>query len=525
LMATLFLTVPWMRTAPVTASSLLYLLWIALLARLTPMLVAVELRRPVYLLLALNLIAVLRAVLPIGEGVRRVFLTIITLVALAGFGWLTRPSTLRRMSLSKWARLVLLIGSRVGLLLMAFAIIANVLGFVSLARVLGTGTLFSAFFAMTLYLVGRVALLALTLLLESPWAGYLSPDVREAIRLWGRRVLILVAVIVWWTRSEVYVFLLQEGLQSTAASVLDSPIGLGSIQFTLGNVVSVLLILGIGFGLAKGISSVMRSVLVAKFPAQRGMPYAASKVTYYILSVVVVLAAVTAAGVDLNKFTVITGAVGVGVGFGLQDIVKNFASGLILLFERPIRVEDTVEVGGLVGTVRRIGARSSTIVTAQGAEVIVPNSNLTSTQVINWTLSSQQRRIEIPVGVAYGTDPERVLSLLVGVAAGHDGVMTDPGPMAFFMGFGESALNFELRFWSAHQDIWFQLKSDITVGVAKALAEAGIEIPFPQRDLHLRSIDPSIAGNALPAAFVPAAPPNQAEPSAKTGPSPAETSA
>ena len=231
------------------------------------------------------------------------------------------------------------------------------------------------------------------------------------------------------------------------------------------------------------------------------MPYAASKVTYYILSVLVLLAAVSAAGVDLNKFTIITGAVGVGVGFGLQDIVKNFASGLILLFERPIRVDDVIELTGMVGTVRRIGARSSTIVTAQGAEVIVPNSNLVSTQVINWTLSSQQRRVEIAVGVAYGTDPQLVLRLLVAEAAAHESVLTNPGPVAFFIGFGDSALNFELRFWSESQDAWFQLKSDVTVAIARALAEAGIEIPFPQRDLHLRSIDPSISRQSLPPAF------------------------
>ena len=268
----------------------------------------------------------------------------------------------------------------------------------------------------------------------------------------------------------------------------------------------------IGFAFAKAFSSVVGNVLVARFPLQRGMPYAASKVTYYILSVLVLLAAVTAAGVDLNKFTVITGALGVGVGFGLQDIVKNFASGLILLFERPIRVDDVIELTGMVGTVKRIGARSSTIVTFQGAEVIVPNSNLVSTQVINWTLSSQQRRIEIVVGVAYGTDPERVLQLLVAEAAAHESVMTNPAPVAFFIGFGDSSLNFELRFWSERQDSWFQLKSDVTVAVARALTEAGIEIPFPQRDLHLRSIDPSVPSQSLPRELAQAAPPGPLPP-------------
>jgi potassium-dependent mechanosensitive channel len=498
LLAVLLLSTPETQSAPLSIVSVIYLLWLGLLARLTPILVEAEIRPPVYLLLGLNLLEIVRAASPFGAGMRRVMLTLLTLVVLGAFGWLTRPAKLRLMPLSKWSRLIFQIASRVGLLLITVALIANIFGFVSLSRVLGVGTLLSAFFATALYFVVRIALLALAILLESPWLGYLSNEVREAIRLWASRVLVLIAVAVWWTRSEIYVFMLQAGIRETATSVLDFPIGLGRIQFTIGNVLSVLLILGIGFALAKGFSSVVRSVLVAKFPFQRGIPYAISKVTYYILAVLVLLAAVTAAGVDLNKFTVITGALGVGVGFGLQDIVKNFASGLILLFERPIRVDDIIELTGMVGTVRRIGARSSTLVTAQGAEVIVPNSNLVSTQVINWTLSSQQRRIEITVGVAYGTDPELVLRLLVAEAAAHKNVMTNPAPVAFFMGFGDSALNFELRFWSETQDAWFQLKSDVTVAIARALGEADIEIPFPQRDLHLRSVDPSITSRSLP---------------------------
>jgi small-conductance mechanosensitive channel len=285
----------------------------------------------------------------------------------------------------------------------------------------------------------------------------------------------------------------RQWVMNLVSDMLAYSFGVGKVHFTVGGVLTVLLILVIGCSLARGFSSLLRSILIAKLPVQRGLPYAISKIIYYLLIVLVLGIAVTNAGVELNKFTVITGAIGVGVGFGLQNIVNNFASGLILLFERPIRVDDTVEVNGLVGTVKRIGARASTIATFQGAEVIVPNSNLISNQVINWTLSSPWRRIEIPVGVAYGTDPEVVLNLLIAEAATHANVMTDPAPMAFFMGFGDSALNFELRFWSARQDIWFQLRSDVTVGVSRALREAGIEIPFPQRDLHLRSTDVSIA--------------------------------
>ena len=507
LLVVLLLTTPFNQSVPLSIVSLIYLLWIGLLARLTPTLVDAEMRAPVYLLLGLNLLEVLRSVMPLGPGMRRMVLTLLTVAVLVAFGWLTRPARLRQMQLSKWPQLVILIATRAGLLLLAVALAANIFGFVSLSRVLGMGTLLSAFLATTQYFVVRIALFALVIALECPWLSYLASDIREAIHLWGCRVLILVSVLVWWTRSQIYVFILQDGIRSTAASVLSFNIGPGKMQFTVGDVLAVLLILIIGFALAKGFSSVVRSVLSSRFPFQRGMPYAASKVTYYILCVLVVLAAVSAAGVDLNKFTVITGAVGVGVGFGLQDIVKNFASGLILLFERPIRVDDVIELTGMVGTVRRIGARSSTIVTAQGAEVIVPNSNLVSTQVTNWTLSSQQRRIEIAVGVAYGTDPERVLELLTAQAAAHEGVMINPAPVAYFIGFGDSALNFELRFWSERQDIWFQLKSDVTVEVCRALNEAGIEIPFPQRDLHLRTVDSSIPGQSIPPALAHAKPP------------------
>jgi potassium-dependent mechanosensitive channel len=500
LMFVLLVTTPYNQSLPLSIVSVVYLLWIGLLARLTPILVNEELRAPAYLLLGLTLFEVLRSLMPFGPGLRRIVLTVLTFAVLAAFAWLTRPARLDHMQLSKWPKLVIVIATRAGLLLLGVALTANFLGFVSLSRVLGIGSLLSAFFATSQYFVVRVALFALAIALESPVLSDLTVDIREAIHIWGGRILVLISVIIWWTRSQFYIFILQDGIKSTAASVLGFNLGIGKMEFTVGDTLAVILILLIGFALAKGFSSVVRSVLTTRFPFQRGLPYAVSKVTYYILCVFVVLAAVSAAGVDLNKFTVITGAVGVGVGFGLQDIVKNFASGLILLFERPIRVDDVIELTGMVGTVRRIGARSSTIVTAQGAEVIVPNSNLVSTQVTNWTLSSQQRRVEIAVGVAYGTDPQRVLELLTAEAASHDNVMINPAPVAYFMGFGDSALNFELRFWSERQDIWFQLKSDVTVAVCRALTEAGIEIPFPQRDLHLRTVDASVPSQALPTA-------------------------
>jgi potassium efflux system protein len=170
-------------------------------------------------------------------------------------------------------------------------------------------------------------------------------------------------------------------------------------------------------------------------------------------------------------------------------LVNNFVSGLILIFERPLKVGDKIQFGTNFGEVRSIGIRASNVRSFDGAEIIVPNGNLISSEVINWTLSDQQRRLDIKVGVAYGTDPESVIELLGNVLNQFEKVLKDPEPFISFDGFGESSLDFTVRFWIDDFQIGLRLKSAITIALYKALNEAGIEIPFPQRDLHLRSID------------------------------------
>jgi potassium efflux system protein len=498
LVITLILSIPQVDSAPVSITLFYYLLWLGLVFQFAPLLMGRRVRSLVYSVLALTVVELVRVAIPFSTRVNRLLLAIILAAALVSLGWQTRHFWPSRLQLSelrarKASTLVLQLGMGIALLLLAIALPANILGFVALSHVLGIGTLLSGFLAAALYCTTRILLIFLLIFLQSPWANAFTEIVRQQIKIWGRRALIAGAIWLWWTHSELYIFVIQDSFVLTVANVMSYSFGLGKVEFTIGNIVGVVLIVGFGYLLSKGSSSLLRTVLVAKLPFQRGLPYAISKVTYYCLMMLVFFAAITRAGVDLNKFTVVTGALGIGVGFGLQNIVNNFASGLILLFERPIRVGDVVEVNGLSGTVKRIGARSSTIATAQGAEVIVPNNSLIANQVVNWTLSSPWRRVDIPVGVAYGSDPDTVLRLLTGVASGHDGVMPDPPPAAFFLGFGDSALNFELRFWANRQDIWFQLKSDVSIGVAQALRDANIEVPFPQRDLHLRSMDTSIA--------------------------------
>jgi small-conductance mechanosensitive channel len=222
------------------------------------------------------------------------------------------------------------------------------------------------------------------------------------------------------------------------------------------------------------------------------VPHAIARLNRYGVIIIGAAVATTAAGFDIGKATILMGALGVGVGFGLQNVVNNFVSGLILLFERPIRVGDIVEVGSASGEVQEIGMRATRVKNWQGAELIVPNASLISAEVVNWTLKRDLRRLELPVGVAYGSDPVVVERLLVAAAAAHSQVFEHPEPYCLFMAFGDSSLDFELRAWvPATKGV--RVASELRFEIVRALDEAGITIPFPQREVRLRTTDPDAA--------------------------------
>jgi small-conductance mechanosensitive channel len=228
----------------------------------------------------------------------------------------------------------------------------------------------------------------------------------------------------------------------------------------------------------------------------RGVKDLVKKLVHYALILVGFLMALSALGLELQNLAILGGALGIGIGFGLQNIVNNFVSGLILLFERPITVGDVIVIGGEWGTVSRIGLRSTVVVTYDRSEIILPNSRLVSEAVTNWTLSSPVARIRLPVGVAYGTDIGKVLEILEEVVNGHREVLAEPKPWARFSGFGESSLDFEVRAHVPDVDHRLRVTSDLGKEIDRRFKEEGIEIPFPQRDLHLRSVDEN-AGRAI----------------------------
>ncbi|MDH3377878.1 MAG: mechanosensitive ion channel [Gammaproteobacteria bacterium] len=218
--------------------------------------------------------------------------------------------------------------------------------------------------------------------------------------------------------------------------------------------------------------------------------YVLSRITTGAIIAIGVFVALAFLGLDLSKLTLIASALSVGVGFGLKNIIDNVSSGVVLLFERSIRVGDWVVVGTTAGLVTKINVRSTVIQTWDQADVIVPNADLITAQVTNWTLTTPSGRIRIPLGLAYGTDTDWVRSLLLDIANAHPEVITGgsaPKPIVLFFGFGESTLRFELRCFV--KDIMQQLTvvSELNLAIAHALREHGVEVPYPQRELHIKS--------------------------------------
>ncbi len=192
-------------------------------------------------------------------------------------------------------------------------------------------------------------------------------------------------------------------------------------------------------------------------------------------------------GLDLSSLTIFAGVLGVGIGLGLQGIAKEFISGLVLIFERPIRVGDFVNVGELMGTVERISVRSTEIRTLDELSIIIPNSRFLEAEVVNWTHNSPVSRIKVPVGVAYGSNLSVVRSALIDAAKEHSDVLAEPAPRVFFKGFGDNSLNFELLIWIAEPEKQFRIKSDLYFRIEAIFRHRKVEVPFPQRDLHINS--------------------------------------
>lgn len=402
----------------------------------------------------------------------------------AQLGWKADETRVRVFS---WLRSALLF-------LFSAAIVTASLGYVRLGALLGDGALGSGYAAILLYASAGALDGLWTYLLRSRALRRLHfvRDHRRLLQHRGMQVIHFV-LLAAWVVVVLRIFALLVPISDLLSAVLGARLSRGNISVSLGDLVLFAGAVWVSFLLSRFVRFVLDEDIYRRVQLPHGASYAISTLLHYAVVIGGFLIGVAAIGFDMSRFAIVAGALGVGIGFGMQNIVNNFISGLILLFERPIQVGDAVEVGALSGEVRRIGIRSSTIRTWDGSEVIVPNGSLISDTVTNWTLSDRLRRIEIPVGVAYGTDPQRVLQVLGDVVRAHPEIIDQPPVTALFTDFGDSSLNFVVRGWTSQFERWVAVRSELMVAVTAALTEAGIEIPFPQRDLHLRTVDEGVA--------------------------------
>jgi potassium-dependent mechanosensitive channel len=381
------------------------------------------------------------------------------------------------------------------LVLLIVAFLGNVSGAVTFSGYISSAIINSGFLMITTYVGFHISVALFYMFLSSKvfkrslivqqQSAYIFTKVYHLFRWFFILAWIYIALEQFHIRSPFF---------DWASGFLTTELAIGQATFTLMSIILFVFVIWLSLMISRFVRHILQEEVFTRITVERGIPGTITMLVRIALITIGFLLAAAAAGMKLSNLTIIIGAFSVGIGFGLQNIFNNLVSGLILAFERPIKEGDIVEVNSLLGTVKRIGIRSSVVRTFDGAEVIVPNGTLISNDLINWTLSDAQRRADIRVGVAYGTDPEKILQILLKVAGENSRAIQDPPPRAFFLGFGDSSLDFRLLAWT-DLDNRLEMESEIKVAINRELKEAGIEIPFPQRDLHIRSVDPKAGKN------------------------------
>ncbi len=369
--------------------------------------------------------------------------------------------------------------ARLALALFGVAIIANFLGYTHLSYLMGNAELESSYLAVILYAAVRIADGLIMTALKIRPLSLLGMVQRHDAMLGNRASLVLrgVAALFWlWETLEL--FSLRTPLGSAVMPILihtDAQSGLHPAL--LGRILLFAFAIWATFSISRFIRFVLEEEVYPNWQLGPGVPYAMSTIAHYVVLILGFLMALNVIGVNPSNYpayTVLAGALGVGLGFGLQNIMNNFVSGIILLFERPIKVGDVIQVDTSIGTVEKIGIRASIIRITNGSEVIMPNGNLISNPVTNWTFSDRRRVIDIPIAVAAKSDPQRVMAILVETAKANPSVLTNPPPQVLFTSLTGATLNFELKAWTAKQDLWTQTKSELFLAISAALARENI---------------------------------------------------
>lgn len=266
-----------------------------------------------------------------------------------------------------------------------------------------------------------------------------------------------------------------------------SLVHIGQTPIYLSTIVTALLFVAISIFVSKIVRRILRERVLTRTKIDAGLQYAFLRFVHYVILIAGIYIGLTTVNIDLGALVGIVAVIGVGIGFGLQNVTSNFISGIILLLERPVKIGDRITIEDVWGDVTQINLRTTVVTTPDNVSIIVPNSKLLENNVVNWTYGERKVRIRTPVGVAYGSDVEKVTELLIRAATENEQVLDDPKPSVWFEEFGDSSLNFILLSWIPTAELKERVNNELNRAIDRLFRENDVEIPFPQRDLHLRS--------------------------------------
>ena len=366
--------------------------------------------------------------------------------------------------------------------------VAAIYGRGSVAEILGGGVLVSMYLALILTAAFRAAGGAVWMLAQLRFLDGVNVVQKHRSRIvQSLSTLLRGGAFLLWAWLSLRYLTLSHGAGQLISGIIHASLEVGRLKISLGDLV----FLALGAYLAVRVARIVRLVLdedvVLRLQLSEGTAQVTSITAYYAMLLFGFGCTLAAAGIALDRLTVLAGALGVGIGFGLQNVVQNFVAGLLLLFGGPIKIRDKIQVGDLTGEVLAIGFRSSTVRTPQGAEVIVPNSKLITDQVINWTMSDRKRRLEITISVEHGSDPRHVMRLLEEVARSHAKVLAEPPPQAIFLQRG-GPLEFQLQAWVTFDD-YESVRSELTLALNERFKAEQIEMPSATSDVNVVNVD------------------------------------
>ncbi len=417
----------------------------------------------------------------------RMVLLVFSLTALGLFGWLYFKNPpyfqFRNRLVKRLLRILLLILN----ILLVVAVIANFLGAFSLAEFFTLIPIQIVLLAVGVQIATKIVDTIIFLWLASKQMQKFNV-VKDDFNIIYRKTVWVLDLLLWifFFTMSLSIFRLREPFYLWGRKLLTNGIQIGAVEITIASILLFIFVIWLSIIFTRIIRHILEKDVFSRVKTAKGVPTTVVLLVRISLLSAGFFLAAAAAGITLTNLSIVLGAFSVGIGFGLQNIFNNMVSGLILAMERPIKVGDVVQVGDLIGVVKSIGFRASNVKSFDGAEVIVPNGNLISNEMINWTLSDSNRRLDIRVGVAYGTKPSKVVELMQKVAENHPKVDKKPPPTAYFIGFGNSSLDFRLLAWT-DIDSRLQVESELNMEIQEILEKEGIEVPFPQLDLHIRS--------------------------------------